>query len=72
MEGLLMKYFVLNPGSKFKGDPYAFASREAMKTYASAVSIIDPLLSTELTEWVKIEKEKHDVMTNTDPDIIKS
>ena len=48
---LKMKYFVLKPRSKGPGDPYAHASRWAMKAYADAIELHDPELARELQEW---------------------
>ncbi len=52
MNGLLMKYFVLKP----KGfDLYAYASREAMRAYASIIFNENPELAKELREWASRE-----------------
>lgn len=52
MNGLLMKYFVLKPkGSSL----HALASREAMRVYADAIEINEPLLAKEVREWVTRE-----------------
>ncbi|MHC4648721.1 MAG: hypothetical protein ACYTBJ_24965 [Planctomycetota bacterium] len=37
MEKLEMKYFVLKPASKYKGDPFARASRNAMRAYSATM-----------------------------------
>jgi hypothetical protein len=53
-QGLLMKYFVLNP---HKMDMYGQASREAMKKYAYCIQEENPELSNALVVWVdRIEK----------------
>lgn len=49
MSGLIMKYFVLKPGGS---DEYAWASRQAMLTYADAIAEVNPELAEELTQWV--------------------
>ena len=51
MYGLYMKYFVLNPRSKKYCDPYARASRAAMRTYADRIENIDPALAEGLRNW---------------------
>lgn len=53
---LEMKYFVLKPKSKHKGDPYAKASRMAINVYAAWVKHIDPEMSKELIKWTMIEE----------------
>ena len=55
MEGLQMKYFVLNPKSKFFSDVYAEASRLAMLRYAKEISKIDQQFADDLVEWVHKE-----------------
>lgn len=50
MEGLKMKYFVLNPN---KQDEYGKASREAIKTYASFIAETNVKLSAELFLWIE-------------------
>lgn len=57
-EGLVMKYFVLNPTSK--KTPYARASRQAIVTYANSIKKHDPLLSQHLLDWMYkiVEGEK--------------
>jgi len=52
-----MKYFVLKPRSKVRYDPWAAASRAAMRSYAIMIEVIDPILSKELKAWI-IEEEK--------------
>ena len=46
-----MKYFVLKPRSKNYDDPYALASREAMRTYAFCIESENPELAEELHKW---------------------
>ena len=55
---LKMKYFVLKPRSKGSGDPYAHASRWAMKAYAYSIKKHDPELARELIEWCKDETKR--------------
>jgi len=55
---LKMKYFVLKPRSKVRYDPWAAASRAAMRTYATMIEIVDPILSKELKTWVKKEEKE--------------
>jgi hypothetical protein len=53
MNGLQMKYFVLNPHKK---DAYGKASRLAIQSYALSISATNPRLSDDLQIWVqKIE-----------------
>ena len=51
MSGLEMKYFVLNPKSKVAGDPYAKASRKAMRAYAMMIKGENPRLADDLIKW---------------------
>ena len=52
MNGLKRKYFVLEP----KGDDlHAIASRDAMRAYANAIKIENPLLAEELMTWATDE-----------------
>lgn len=51
MSGLEMKYFVLKPRGAFD-DPYAKASREAIKAYADAIQGENVQLCHELHQWV--------------------
>ena len=56
---LKMKYFVLKPASKnITIDPYARASREAMKAYADSIYFYDEDLAHALHTWVKEEEQK--------------
>lgn len=50
MDGLVMKYFVVNPN---KLGPYGKASREAMYTYARSIEEENPKLSTDLLGWLR-------------------
>ena len=50
MAGLKMKYFVLKPGGGF-GDPYAKASRAALKAYAKAIEGENPEFAHDLYMW---------------------
>ena len=58
MSGLENKYFVLKPKSKTRLDPYARASRIAMKSYAYAIRAVNIQLSDELLEWVSDEEKQ--------------
>lgn len=49
MNGLMMKYFVLNPHKK---DAYGKASRKAILAYADEIAKTNALLSTDLKSWV--------------------
>ncbi len=49
--GLQMKYFVLKPRGAF-ADPYAKASRAAIKAYADAINAEDSALCHDLHMWV--------------------
>lgn len=49
-EGLVMKYFVLNPN---KDDYYGEASRQAILTYAGVINHTNPVLARELRAWVE-------------------
>ncbi len=49
MNGLQMKYFVLNPT---KDDDYGQASRIALRAYARAIKEENPELSNGLKSWV--------------------
>lgn len=55
MDGLKMKYFVLNPT---KRDRYGKASRQAMMAYAEAIKNYNPTLAKDLVEWVHREIER--------------
>ena len=57
---LEMKYFVLKPKGKTKDDPYAIASREAMRTYALTIQETNPELCHDLLRWIDIEEGKED------------
>lgn len=58
MEGLKMKYFVLNPESKSVDDPYAEASRLAMLAYSDRIRRDNPELAEDLRSWIEIEANK--------------
>ena len=53
---LELKYFVLKPRSKFHGDPWARAAREAMLVFAREIVEVDRDLSHELLAWVEREE----------------
>lgn len=50
MEGLKMKYFVLNPE---KRGAYGRASRKAMLVYADNIEKSNPALAHDLRDWVE-------------------
>lgn len=50
MEGLQLKYFVLNPTSSDKD--FAQASRVAMEEFAAYISLSNPQLAEDLRRWV--------------------
>jgi hypothetical protein len=52
MSGLIMKYFVLKPRGS---DPYAKASRGAMRSYAAAIHATDPEMADALYAWADSE-----------------
>jgi len=49
MDGLQLKYFVLNPT---KDDEYGEASKLAILSYADSIKIINPDLARDLSSWV--------------------
>ena len=53
--GLKMKYFVLKPKSKVANDPYAKASRKAMRVYANTIKSTNSVLADALRDWAKRE-----------------
>ena len=55
---LEMKYFILKPRSKSPGDPYAAASRKAIRVYAEMIKKQDSELAIDLKEWANKETEK--------------
>lgn len=58
MNGLKMKYFVLNPT---KDDNYGHASREALRAYAKAIDGENHELAEDLWKWASdAETEKTD------------
>jgi len=50
VSGLEMKYFVIKPKGDFH-DPYAKASRAAIKAYAEAILDENPQLYGDLEKW---------------------
>ena len=67
MDGLKMKYFVLNPRSKITDDSYAEASRKAMRAYARHIGLKNADLCNELLEWANREADRaHDLKYGTD------
>jgi len=56
--GLEMKYFVLKPRAKHRNDPWAIASREAMKMFATFIEPVDPDLCNALIGWIEREEIK--------------
>lgn len=57
MSGLKIKYFVLDPKSKYAGDPHAHASRRAMMAYANLIEKEDHKFFQDLLNWVNDEEE---------------
>lgn len=57
MDGLITKYFILRPRSKYKGDAYAEASRNAMRTYAKSIESTNPELAKDLRHWSNAETD---------------
>jgi hypothetical protein len=57
MTGLEMKYFVLKPRGAFE-DPYAKASRAALKAYAEAILEENPQLYGDIEKWRITEQGK--------------
>jgi len=49
MEGIVMKYFVLNPTKK---DAYGAASCKAMLVYADAIESTNEALAIDIRVWV--------------------
>ena len=55
MQGLVMKYFVLNP---LKDNAYGVASRQALISYSCAIEMENKQLAKDIREWVcAIQKE---------------
>lgn len=54
MDGLCLKYFVLNPR---KNNIYGEASRAALKIYASEIEEENPSLADDLYNWVDTIEE---------------
>ena len=50
-----MKYFVLKPSSKRANDPYAQASRIAMRAYAKHIEQVNPEFADEIRSWADRE-----------------
>jgi len=50
MNGLKMKYFVLNPT---KGDRYGLASRKALSAYADSIGNVNRRLAEDLRYWIE-------------------
>ena len=55
---LEMKYFILKPKSKRASDPWAAASRRAMRAFAASIRKTDPDLADRLNAWTDLEREK--------------
>ena len=64
---LEMKYFVLKPKSKRGKDPYARASRCAMRAYARAIRGTDTQLATELEAWATHEDRRETIEFEISP-----
>lgn len=77
MDGLKMKYFVLNPT---KDDAYGHASRQAMRAYAKCIMPENEKLAEDLFQWAsdaetesggsEESKNATDTCTCKDPDIV--
>ena len=65
--GLEMKYFVVRPKAKYADDPYARASRRAMRAYAEEIETYDPELAEDLRMWVK-RTEEHNIWLRNRPE----
>lgn len=52
MSGLEMRYFILKPKGN---DPYARASRAAMRAYADVIRAENPEMAIDLDEWADRE-----------------
>ena len=50
------KYFMLKPRSKFQGDIFAQASREAIRSYASVIKQVDFEFALQLESWADREE----------------
>jgi hypothetical protein len=50
-----IKYFVIDPRSKERNDAHAYASREAMRTYAECIKEKNPELAHDLLVWADKE-----------------
>lgn len=57
---LEIKYFILKPRSKFYCDPFAYASREAMRVFATMIQHEDTELAASLMNWANKEAENND------------
>ena len=55
---LEMKYFVLKPRSKRASDPWAAASRRAMRAFAASIRKTDPDLADRLNAWTDLERAR--------------
>ena len=56
-KGLIMKYFVLSPGSK--DYRHAKASREAMRAYANEIESTDSKRAQDIRKWADKEEKEH-------------
>lgn len=54
------KYFVIEPKSKTKDDPFARAARAAMEKYAETIDDTDAEFASEIREWICSEKLLND------------
>jgi len=79
MNGLEMKYFVLNPESKHAKDDYAQASRWAMRSYAKRIERVNPELACAIKKWVRkcsikatsLEYEARDKVKNSQEEKVR-
>lgn len=67
MLGLELKYFVLKPKSKMTGDPYAIASRQAIRTYADSIESENSELAFDLRRWANKEDKAACLLNATGP-----
>ncbi len=71
MEGLVMKYFILKPKSKYIGDKYASASRMAMRAYAREILSQNSVLAKDLMDWASAEEMAAEQMPSIKEMLVK-
>jgi len=67
MLGLDLKYFVIKPKSKTADDPYARASRQALRAYADAIETENGELAFNLKRWANKEDKEAGLLNATGP-----